>query len=220
MPFIFLAACNNPEPANISDLLIGDWNYYFVDVVEVVNESGITDSSVIQKEYSEISFRKNEMYSANILGCGSTKFYSLKHDTIFLYYDSTKNQQPYYAATIEHINNDALLFKNDTTEFVIHRIPEPAYTLTNEMQYRKKFTYLTNSDLDAYMSALKNNPENYYGWYSSRELLFGVEYGEIEKDKALKRINSILSSDNINKNLKSFNKRVKREIINLKKKIG
>ncbi len=232
IPFILLVSCNNAEPTNnsninISDVINGNWNFYYDDWVEVVNESGITDTVVLEKEYFEISFRENEMYFANIMGCSFPRLYRLKQDTIFFFYDTTDNQLPYSVQTIEYINDDALHFKSllvkgdsvefkdDTTEYTIHRISEPAYTLTDEMTYRNKYRHLTNPD--EYMSALQNNPDNYNAWYQSRELLFGVKYGEIEKDKALKRINRILESDNLkNIDLRNYNKLVKKEIKNIK----
>ena len=210
VPFIILVSCYNPEPTNISDknisdVIIGDWNFYYDDMVEVVIESGITDSVILKKDYFEMSFRENEMYYANIMGFGILRFYRLKHDTIFFFYDSIENQKPHYVQTIEYINDDALLFQDDSTEFIIHRIPEPAYSLTDEMNYRKEFRHLTNPD--EYLSALQNNPNNYNDWYHCRELLFGVKYGEIEKDKALIRINKILETDNLrNIELRNYHK--------------
>ena len=146
-----------------------------------------------------------------------------KTDTIFFFYDTTDNQTPYSVATIKYINDNALHFKSllvkgdtiefkdDTTEYTIHRIPEPAYTLTEEMIYREKIKHLKNPD--EYMSALQRNPDNYRDWYHSRELLLGVKYGEIEKEKALKRINILLESDNLrNIELRNYHKLVKKEI--------
>lgn len=220
LSLILLGSCSNPEPTNfsdinISDVIIGDWNFYYDDMVDVVNESGITDTTILEKMYVEMSFDKNEMYYADVMGCGSTRLYDLRHDTIFFFYNSVENLQPYYVQTIEYLNDDALLFKDDTTEYIIHRIPEPAYTVSDEMHYRKKFRHLT--DPDKYMSALQSNPENYHAWYQSRKLLFDVLNGEQDRESALERINSVLASDyNASKDLREYNKLVKKEIKKIK----